>query len=77
MKKYAVYGKVATWVRVELEAKDKEEAIEKAFDECSFLDAFVGNCGIDKLIGVCDTDTAKVSVSCDDEIEYTEAKEID
>lgn len=77
MKKYAVYGKVATWVRVELEAKDKEEAIEKAFDECSFLDAFVGNGSIDKLIGVCDTDTAKVSVSCNDEVEYTEAKEID
>lgn len=29
MKKYAVYGKVTVWVCVELEAEDKEEAIEK------------------------------------------------
>lgn len=77
MKKYAVYGKVATLVRVELEAENKEEAIEKAFDECSSLDAFVGNGGVDKMIGVCDTDTAEVSISCDDEVEYTKAEEID
>lgn len=38
--KYAVYGKVAVWVCVELEAEDKEEAIEKAFDECTSLDAW-------------------------------------
>lgn len=77
MKKYAVYGKVATWVCVELEAENKEEAIEKAFDECSSLDAFVGNGGTDKMIGVCDTDTAEVSISCSDEVEYTEAEEIE
>lgn len=38
---------------------------------------FVGNGGCDKLIGVCSTDTAEVSISCDDEIEYTEVEEID
>ncbi len=75
--KYAVYGKVTVWVCVELEAEDKEEAIEKAFDECSALDVFVGNGGIDKMLGVCNTDTAEVSISCDDEVEYTEAEEID
>lgn len=77
MKKYVVYGKVSTWVCVELEAEDKEDAIERAYDECSSVMAFVGNGGIDKIIGVCDTDTAKVSINCDDEIEYTEVEEID
>lgn len=77
MKKYAVYGKVSTWVRVELEAKDKEDAIERAYDECSSVMAFVGNGGTDKIIGVCDTDSAEVSINCDDEIEYTEAEELD
>lgn len=77
MKKYAVYGKVIAWVCVELEAENKEEALEKAYDERTSLDAFVGNGGTDKMVGVCDTDSAKVSISCDDEIEYTEAEEID
>lgn len=75
--KYAVRGKVIVWVCVELEAENKEDAIEKAFDECASLDALVGNGGIDKMLGVCNTDTAEVSVSCDDDVEYTEAEEID
>ena len=75
--KYAVRGKVVVWVCVELEAENKEDAIEKAFDECASLDALVGNGGIDKMLGVCDTDTAEVSVSCSDDVEYTEAEEID
>lgn len=77
MKKYAVYGKVVAWVCVELEAEDKEEAIEKAYDECSSTMALVGNGGVDKMIGVCNTDTAEVSISCEDEVEYTGVKEID
>lgn len=77
MKKYAVYGKVVAWVCVELEAKDKEDALEKAYNECSGPMNFVGNGGTDKIIGVCDTDTAKVSINCDDEIEYTEVEELD
>ena len=52
MKKYAVYGKVSTWVLVELEAEDKEDAIERAYNECSSVMAFVGNGGTDKIIGV-------------------------
>lgn len=74
---YAVRGKVVVWVCVELEAENKEDAIEKAFDECASLDALVGNGGIDKMLGVCNTDTAEVSISCDDDVEYTEAEEID
>lgn len=77
MKKYAVYGKVAAFVRVELEAEDKKDAIERAYDECSSVMAFVGNGGTDKIIGVDNSDSAEVSISCDDEIEYTEVEEID
>ncbi len=32
------------------------------------------NSGYDKLIGVCDTDDAIVSIACDDEVEYTETE---
>lgn len=77
MKKYIVYGKVTAFVSVELEAKNKKEAIEKAYEECSGSMDFVGNGGTDKLIGVCDTDSATVSINCDDEVEYTEVEEID
>ncbi|MBS1360641.1 MAG: hypothetical protein HPZ77_00755 [Acidaminococcaceae bacterium] len=76
MKKYIVYGKVTAFVSVELEAKNKKEAIEKAYEECSGPMNFVGNGGTDKLIGVCDTDSATVSINCDDEVEYTEVEEI-
>lgn len=77
MKKYIVYGKVTAFVSVELEAKNKKEAIEKAYEECSGPMSFVGNGGTDKLIGVCDTDSATVSINCYDEVEYTEVEEID
>lgn len=76
MKKYIVYGKVTAFVSVELEAENEKEAIEKAYNECSAPASFVGNDGYDKLIGVCDTDSADVSITCDEEVEYTEAEEI-
>lgn len=77
MQKYAVYGKVTAFVCVELEAEDMKDAIKRAYDECSSVMAFVGNGGTDKIIGVCDTDSATVSINCDDDVEYTEAEEID
>ncbi|WP_418576678.1 hypothetical protein [Phascolarctobacterium succinatutens] len=76
MKKYIVSGKVTAFISVELEAKNKEEAIEMAYEECSGPMNFIGNGGTDKLIGVCDTDSATVSINCDDEVEYTEVEEI-
>lgn len=75
MKKYIVTGKVTAFISVELEAENKKEAIEKAYEECSGPMGFVGNGGCDKLIGVCDTDSAIVSIACDDEVEYTEVEE--
>ncbi len=77
MKKYVVYGKVTAFIEVELEAENKAEAFDKAYDECSEVMSFVGNGGYDKLIGVCDSDDATVSIICGDEIEYTEAEEIE
>jgi hypothetical protein len=77
MKKYIVSGKVTAFISVELEAENEEEPIEKAYEECSGPMNFVGNGGCDKLIGVCNTDSADVSIACDDEVEYTEAEEIE
>lgn len=75
MKKYIVYGKVTAYIEVELEAENEKEAIEKAYEECAGPMGFAGNGGYDKLIGVCDTDSAIVSIACDDEVEYTEVEE--
>ena len=77
MKKYIVTGKVTAFISVEIEAENKKEAIEKAYEECSGPMNFVGNGGVDKIIGVCDTDTATVSISCDADVEYEEVEEID
>lgn len=77
MKKYVVSGKVTAFISVEIEAENEEEAIEKAYEECSGPMNFVGNGGCDKLIGVCDTDDAIVSIACNDEVEYTEVEEIE
>lgn len=74
--KYIVSGEVTAYISVELEAESKEEALEMAYEECSGPMDFVGNGGTDKLIGVCDTDSATVSINCDDEVEYTEVEEI-
>lgn len=77
MKKYIVSGEVTAYISVELEAENEEEAISKAYEECSGPMNFIGNGGDDKLIGVCDTDSATVSINCDDEVEYTEVEEIE
>ena len=77
MKKYIVSGKVTAFISVELEAENEEEAIEKAYEECSGPMSFIGNGGYDKLIGVCDTVNANVSIACDDEVEYTDVEETD
>lgn len=35
MKKYIVSGKTTAFISVEIEAESKEEAIKKAYEECS------------------------------------------
>ena len=56
--------------------KNKKEAIEKAYDNVS-IDNYCGNGGVDKLIGVCNTDVATASIYADNELEYTEVEEIE
>lgn len=77
MKKYTVTGYANVVVEVTVEAENKKEAIEKAYEECSGPMSFVGNGGCNKLIGVCNTDNADVSIECDDEVEYTDVEEIE
>lgn len=75
MKKYTVTGYANVVVEVTVEAENKEEAIEKAYDNVS-IDNYCGNGGKDKLIGVCDTDEATASIYVDSELEYAEVEEI-
>lgn len=75
MKKYIVTGYASVTVEVTVEAENKEEAIKKAYDNVS-IDNYCGNGGTDKLIGVCDTDEATVSIYPDSELEYEEVEEI-
>ncbi len=72
--KYKVIGKVEAWVTVTLEADSEEDAIKRAFDECSSVSSFIGNGGYDKVIGVSDTDCAEVSIRCDGDIDYSRAE---
>lgn len=76
MKKYIITGYTEITVEVTVEAENEEEAIEKAYDNVS-IDNYCGNGGVDKLIGVCDTDEATASIYADNELEYTEVEEIE
>ena len=75
MKKYTVTGYANVVVEVTVEAENEEEAIEKAYDNVG-IDNYCGNGGVDKLIGVCNTDEATASIYVDSEFEYLEVEEI-
>lgn len=75
MKKYTVTGYANVVVEVTVEAENEEEAIEKAYDNVG-IDNYCGNGGVDKLIGVCDTDEATASIYADSELDYVEVEEI-
>lgn len=76
MKKYTVTGYANIVVEVTVEAENKEEAIEKAYDNVS-IDNYCGNGGTDKLIGVCDTDEATADIYAYSELDYVEAEEVE
>ena len=59
-----------------VEAENEEEAIKKAYDNVG-IDNYCGNGGVDKLIGVCNTDEATASIYADSEFEYLEVEEIE
>ena len=52
MKKYRVMGVVEVVVTKEVWAYNEEEAYEKALDQLTTLESYLGNGGDDKLIGV-------------------------
>ena len=76
MKKYTVTGYAQVVVEVTVEAENEEEAIQKAYDNVS-IDNYYGNGGVDKLIGVCDTDEATASIYADSELEFAEVEEVE
>ena len=76
MKKYTVTGYANVVVEVTVEAENEEEAIQKAHDNVS-IDNYCGNGGVDKLIGVCDTDEATASIYADSELEFAEVEEVE
>ena len=76
MKKYTVTGYANVVVEVTVEAENEEEAIQKAYDNVS-IDNYYGNGGVDKLIGVCDTDEATASIYADSELEFAEVEEVE
>lgn len=69
MKKYTVTGYANVVVEVTVEAENEEEALEKAY--------YCGNGGVDKLIGVCNTDEATASIYADSELDYVEVEEVE
>ena len=76
MKKYIITGYTEVTIEVTVEAENEEEAIEKAYDNVS-IDNYFGNGGVDKLIGVCDTDEATASIYADSELDYVEVEEVE
>lgn len=76
MKKYIVTGYARVTVEVEVAAENKEEAIEKAYDNVC-IDSYCGNGGSNKLIGVCDTDEATAGIYVVDELEYAEVEDVE
>lgn len=71
MAKYRVVLETKCYVTVELEADTKEDAIEKAVDEC-YVSSFAGNGGYSKLIGVTDSDEATLTIEANDYFEVQE-----
>lgn len=74
MKKYKVYGQYTITVMKEVWAADEDEAINKADDRFGGVIEYVGNGGVDKLIGVSQDDE---SVAADGMIEWQDAEELE
>lgn len=59
MSKWLVDGTAYVAVQIEVEAEDKESAIEEAGNQLDDLISYCGNGGMDKLVGV-DLDEASI-----------------
>lgn len=71
--KYKVYGTVEVTVTLEVEANDVNEAFEIAEAQRDSLSAYVGNGGMDKLVGV---SSPNESIEAVNTINYFKASEI-
>lgn len=70
MARYMVYGKALVDVQIEVEAEDREEALEMAYNTLDDLEAYAGNGGMDKIVGV-DLEEAAI---CPNGIEYEDVE---
>lgn len=52
MARYLVSGMASVAVQIEVEADNPEDAIAVAYDKCCDLESFVGNGGMDQIVGV-------------------------
>lgn len=71
-KNYDVHGTVPVVVHITVEAESEEEAIQKAYEEFGGVNAYCGNGGIDKLIGV---DGYNESIMVEGNIEFDDCTE--
>lgn len=71
MAKYRIPFKGTVWINIEIEAENKEEAIDIAEQE-AFISSYCGNGGCDKLVGVSPIDSGQISIEADDYLELQE-----
>ncbi len=72
MKRYNVHGTVPVVVTITVEAENENEAIEIAARKFKGVHAYVGNGGLDKLIGV---DGSNESIEVNGEPEFDDCME--
>lgn len=75
MKKYLVFGHTTVVCSMVVEAKNEEEAIEKATDEFGGLVNYAGMGSCRCLIGVLSSD-AERSIYPDSEVEFDDCMEV-
>lgn len=57
MKDYLVNLTIPVYLTIRVEADDAEDAYEKAYD-LAYLDSYVGNGGMDKIVGTNETNVS-------------------
>jgi hypothetical protein len=68
--KYQVRGFTKVFITIEVEAESPDEAIDIAYDDFCGMSSYCGNGGMDKLVGVAQSN---VSLDPSDDFEFTEA----
>lgn len=73
MPKYRVTGEITAEIAIVIEAKDEEDALDKAEKEFGGVQSFVGNGGMDKLIGV---DGYEESIEITSDVEFDRVEKL-